>query len=223
MEFDYNKTYYKVTSKMESHHGFQYKDGLNILIEKFNDNPQDSCVCGGFYFADQNHILEFLNFGCWVREISIPPDAKVILDLNGDKWRTDRIILGKKYTVSEFLDFYFDNLFDKKKYNYKNYGWALPDYCSDYFNKWFDKKRFDYESCSRELAINCSENFDGWFDKKKFNYDIASHTLAKYCSNHFNKWFDKKRFNYNSGIYDLIEYCSKYRNKWDRQIKKKEK
>jgi len=34
MNFD--KLYFKITTKEENHHGFQYYDGLNVLKEKFN-------------------------------------------------------------------------------------------------------------------------------------------------------------------------------------------
>jgi len=191
MKFDYNKTYYKVTNAKEVHHNFQYKDGLNILKQKFNNNPKSSCVRGGFYFIDENNILEFLLYGCWVREVSIPINAKVILDPNGDKWRTNKIILGRKYTIPEFLDFYFDNLFDKEKFNYKEDSWELAAYCSDYFDKWFDKRKFNYQEYSWELAAYCPDHFNKWYNKKKFNYERGEGALAVYCSEYRDKWIKK--------------------------------
>jgi len=214
MKFDYNKTYYKVTNEKENHHDFQYKNGLNVLKEKFNANPIASCVRGGFYFTDENNILEYLSYGCWIREVSIPINAKVILDPSGDKWRTNKIILGRKYTIPEFLDFYFDNLFDKEKFNYTTGSEFLAMNCPNNFDKWFVKKKYNYKNCSGELALFYPEKFDKWFNKKKYNYEIASRLLAEYCPDHFDKWFDKERFNYANGRNALIIYCSKYYDKW---------
>ncbi len=44
-----NKTFYKITNDTECHHGFQYRDGLNILVESFAEFRL--CVSGGFYFT----------------------------------------------------------------------------------------------------------------------------------------------------------------------------
>ena len=91
--FDFSQTYYKVTNKNECHHGYQYKDGLNILKEKFNDDSTASCCAGGFYFTDYENLPRFFEYGTWIREVTIPEDAKVVKDPEGDKWRTDKIIL----------------------------------------------------------------------------------------------------------------------------------
>ena len=96
-----NKTYYKITNAEECHHGFQYKDGLNILEEKFNDNANDHCCAGGLYFSDAEHIFAFLSFGIYLREIMLPiddPEFKMISDEN--KYRANKIILGKRYELA---------------------------------------------------------------------------------------------------------------------------
>src|SRR5581483_8511042 len=91
--------YFKITNKYENHHGFQYVDGLNILKDKFNDNPDASCCAGGLYFTDAANILTFLDFGIYLREITLPtdnPDFKMIEDVSSGKWRANMIILGKR-------------------------------------------------------------------------------------------------------------------------------
>ena len=55
--------YFKITNAEENRNGFQYTNGLNILIEKFNDNTNQSCCAGGFYFTDAANIFNFLNYG----------------------------------------------------------------------------------------------------------------------------------------------------------------
>lgn len=64
--------YYKVTNEHETHHGFKYVDGLNVLKEKFNNNFDYSCGPGGFYFTTLRNIPNFYGHGINIREISIP-------------------------------------------------------------------------------------------------------------------------------------------------------
>ena len=95
--------YFKITNAAENHNGFQYSDGLNVLKEKFNDNPDDSCCKGGFYFTNAENIFKFLNYGIYLREVTLPtdnPDFRMIKDKEDDKWRANMIILGKRYDLS---------------------------------------------------------------------------------------------------------------------------
>lgn len=94
--------YFKVTNKDELHHGFQYNDGLNVLKEKFNDNLYKECVAGGLYFSDSEKIPNFYNYGIYIREVFLPendPDFKMV-KLN-DKYRANKIILGKRYSLED--------------------------------------------------------------------------------------------------------------------------
>src|SRR5579875_3340782 len=100
--------YFKITNEEEIHHGFQYVDGLNILTEEFQE--EGSCVQGGFYFTDIKNILKFLDYGIYLREVTLPtddPDFKMVLDPQGDKWRANKIILGKRYLLSDLETFKF--------------------------------------------------------------------------------------------------------------------
>ncbi|AQN68743.1 ankyrin repeat protein [Saudi moumouvirus] len=116
-----SKLYFKITNDDECHHGFQYKDGLNVLKGEFN-NSQDSCVPGRLYFSDPENILKFLNYGIYLREVFLPidnPDFKMIKDPDGDKYGANMIILGKrrdlrdpetwKYMISIGVDIYAKN------------------------------------------------------------------------------------------------------------------
>lgn len=107
--------YYKITNKKETHHGYVYHDGLNILNEPFNE--ADNCGPGGFYFTTKQYIYKFFKWGIYVREISLPiddPDLKVHWDKTKCKFRTNKIILGKKYS-----------LFNPKIY--KKFGYSIID------------------------------------------------------------------------------------------------
>ena len=122
-QFNYNKTYYKVTNERENHNGYQYRDELNILEEKSNDNPNISCTSGGFYFTDYNNLQKFFDYDVWIREVKIPEDARVVEVLEGDKgnfktknmpvtaaiiigndnekWGTDKFMFGNKYHINK--------------------------------------------------------------------------------------------------------------------------
>jgi hypothetical protein len=95
-------TFYKVTNLNENHHDFQYRDGENVLLEAFNDDAESSCAPGGLYFTDRGNIAAFLNYGVWIREVTLPWDSKgfkVIADPSGNKFRANKIILGKRYSA----------------------------------------------------------------------------------------------------------------------------
>ena len=94
--------YYKITNESEIHNGYEYRDGLNILKEEFNNDPNASCVKGGFYFTDFNNICKFYHYGINIRIIKLPitdPDFKITKDISGDKWRSNKIILCEKYSL----------------------------------------------------------------------------------------------------------------------------
>ena len=94
--------YYKITNKNETHYGFKYQDGLNILKEKFNNDENAYCVPGGFYFTTKEFIHEFYEYGIYLREIELPindPEFKMVKDPSGNKWRANKIILGNKYSL----------------------------------------------------------------------------------------------------------------------------
>ena len=100
MEYLSKKKFFKITNKEEKHHGFQYTDGLNILQQPFTEIG--SCVPGGLYVTDIDNILQFLDYGIYLREITLPlddPDFKIVKDDN--KWRANKIILGKRYNLCE--------------------------------------------------------------------------------------------------------------------------
>ena len=96
--------YYKIINKKWNHHGYQYVPGLNILQEQFNDNSSYSCCAGGFYFTTINHIFKFLDFGCYLVEVILPTsdsDFKMVSDPEDIKFRSNKIILGNKYDLTD--------------------------------------------------------------------------------------------------------------------------
>nr|AEX63292.1 putative ankyrin repeat protein [Moumouvirus Monve] len=117
-----SKLYLKITNKNECHHGFQYQDGLNILEGKFNDNPKELCVPGRLYFTEAKYIINYLDFGIYLRDVYLPksdPDFKMVEDPNGDKYGANMIMLGKRrdlrdpstwdYMISIGVDIYAEH------------------------------------------------------------------------------------------------------------------
>jgi hypothetical protein len=107
----------KITNENEIHHGYQYKDGLNILQQPFQ--KEGSCVPGGFYYTDEKNLRHFYNYGIWIRCIEVPPDALIVKDPNetcGVKWRCDKIILKEKYPLYDLNTIKKFNLYISKYY-----------------------------------------------------------------------------------------------------------
>lgn len=90
---------YKVIREDMNHHGFKYKKGLNIDTKKFNKTG--SCVEGGFYFfTDLNDLPEWLGYGDYLWEVTVPEGALCVQDPDGNKYRASQLILGKRHKLS---------------------------------------------------------------------------------------------------------------------------
>lgn len=96
--------FYKVTNERENHYGFQYQDGLNLLTQPFNDDPSDFNCPGGFYFSNNECIHWNYSYGIYIREITLPidhPEFKIVQHEGKGEWRSNMIILGKRYLLSQ--------------------------------------------------------------------------------------------------------------------------
>jgi hypothetical protein len=91
--------YFKITNSEENHHNLQYKTGLNIDPIPFR--KEGSCVPGGIYFTTPEFICEFLSMGIWIREVTIPEDAEMVQDPDGNKWRASKVILSERRSLSD--------------------------------------------------------------------------------------------------------------------------
>jgi hypothetical protein len=151
-----SETYYKITNQEECHNDLQYHNGLIVDPVKFNDDPEKSCVPGGIYFTTAGYLPRFFKYGIWIRPVTIPEKARVILDPEGDKYRADKLFFHPR----KDKNFYFDKLFDKKTFPKVGY-WYLAIYCSDKFDIWFDKKTFPIKDYYY-LARYCSDKKHIW-------------------------------------------------------------
>jgi hypothetical protein len=117
--------YFKILSPDMKHNGFQFKEGLNELPENEPFNPDLNCGPGGFYFAKEEHIMEwyrlYVNYYQYhdMEEFKGRPDydstpiipliAEVTLCEDSQlvemetKLKTDKFILGKPYPITDYL------------------------------------------------------------------------------------------------------------------------
>lgn len=87
--------FYKIMREDSIHNGLYYKKGLNIDPIPFN--PTGSCRAGGMYFAS-SYILNFLDYGPYIREVVIPTGASVYIE--DEKIKADRFILGNRIKIT---------------------------------------------------------------------------------------------------------------------------
>jgi len=86
--------YWKITNEKENHKGMQYTTGLNVDILPFN--PSGDCKKGGIYFASKD-ILTFCDYGCWIREVTLPENEEIYENPGSPKkYKTHRVILGER-------------------------------------------------------------------------------------------------------------------------------
>ena len=90
--------FYKITNEEEKHRGMKYKTGLNVDILPFN--PSGNCESGGIYFSRED-ILAFLDYGPWIRKVTLPEDARVYENPGSPKkWKADKVILGRRSRIT---------------------------------------------------------------------------------------------------------------------------
>jgi hypothetical protein len=93
-----DKLFYKITNELECHNNFQYKDGLNEDIIKFN--PSGKCESGGLYFAELNDIAYWIDYGVNIRRVVILDDSLVYIEEK--KFKTNKFYLNKKISLVNF-------------------------------------------------------------------------------------------------------------------------
>ena len=90
--------YYKITNKEEKHNGLQYQDGL--IVDPVPFNPTGNCETGGIYFASED-IFAFLDYGPWLREVTLPADVQVYENPGEPtKWKADKVFLGSRREIN---------------------------------------------------------------------------------------------------------------------------
>jgi hypothetical protein len=101
-------TYYKLLRPDLKHYDFIYKEGLNVLIQSFNPDPD--CGKGGLYFSDLDNIFKWLhiyhyNPDLLIAYVCLPEDAQIVsIDKNNiKKYKSDKIILSNIQRLDNLL------------------------------------------------------------------------------------------------------------------------
>lgn len=91
--------YYKIFNREELHNNLQYHDGINEDIIPFN--PKGTCEPGGMYYSRED-ILEFIHYGCWIREVVLLDDSKIYKDPDEfiEKWKTNKFFLKPRRLIT---------------------------------------------------------------------------------------------------------------------------
>lgn len=93
-----NKKLFRITNELENHRGFQYKTGLNIDTNNFDNK---NFAGNGLFFGDNTNIIFFIWYGINIREVTLPDDANVIFDQNLNQYKTDKFILSDKRSLKD--------------------------------------------------------------------------------------------------------------------------
>jgi len=93
--------YYKILRENEKHSGLQFHTGR--VDDPLPFAEYGSCVKGGIYFAPVTSILVFVNYGPWIREVTVPEDAQMVKDPGDgpEKYRASSVVLGEREEWSD--------------------------------------------------------------------------------------------------------------------------
>ena len=90
--------FYKILNENETHNDLKYKTGLNVDPVPFQ--PEGDCEPGGIYFSAED-IFAFLDYGCWIREVTIPEGDEVYENPGTPKkFKAHRVILDKRKKIN---------------------------------------------------------------------------------------------------------------------------
>jgi hypothetical protein len=68
-----------------------------LIVDPLPFNPSGTCEPGGIYFARINNIAGYITSKSrYLREVTIPEDAHVYLDPDGEKWKANKVIIGAR-------------------------------------------------------------------------------------------------------------------------------
>lgn len=104
--------FYKITNRYETHHDYPYKDDLNVLDDNLDDDDYEEDDTS---FTNRHYLHHFYKQGVWLREITLPTDAKGFqvrkhtflidaedrwgVDNTGTKWKANMVVFGERHPL----------------------------------------------------------------------------------------------------------------------------
>ncbi|XWV25326.1 mg247 protein [Tupanvirus deep ocean] len=173
--------YFKVTNLEEIHNDFAYIDGLNSLDGEFEETNDH--VENGLYFTTIDYIPKYYYLGINLREIILPNDNefKMIKLNNGDKFRANKIILGKKYSLYDPITYDMFGL--NMEYNIHLVNHASEHAHINFLDKWKENKwNLKYSTDAIDLASqNGHVEVLEWWVNSGFELKYTKHAIDWAC------------------------------------------
>jgi len=105
--------FYKFLNNNLTHHGFQYKLGLNIDVLPFN--PSNKCSEGGLYFCEESKCYWYWSqYGHKLASVKIPDDA--IIHIGDDKFKVNKLIIESIIYFRDVPNSFWINILPKNGY-----------------------------------------------------------------------------------------------------------
>lgn len=183
--------YYKIVNAEKKHHGFEFKDGLNVDTVPFN--ALGSCEAGGIYFSNAEYIFNFLDYGVYLCLVEIPEDALVYEEDN--KMKVDKLVLTGWYDLRE-VDTWKLELFSTFAYSKYVMDWAAGQGLLDVV-KWLSANRS--EGCTTaamdKAAVNGHLHVVQWLSENRSEGCTVKALLWSCVKGHLHvvKWLRENR------------------------------
>jgi len=189
--FDYGKTYYKITNGLENHHGLEYHTGIVTDILGWNEDLNDEYCAGRMYFTTLENLHLFFWAGSNIRPIKIKKGTIVIKE--NDKFGVHEFKMLDKISFKKYFEMICGNgIFDRMS---NEYLWRFPKFFPNSIKVWFDKvaARMPNENLWH-FPWYCSNSIDIWFEKVIERMpDADLWHFPKYCSTSVGFWGNHPR------------------------------
>ena len=109
-----NTEFYKILNIDCTHHGFKYKNGLNIDTLPFHETH-----LSGLHFTELYQIGRWILYGVYIAKTTIPDDALICTTEDNTQFKSNKLIvdLNNKILIQDF------------------YAWARIDLCISYMKQ----------------------------------------------------------------------------------------
>ena len=143
------KHFYKLLNSDLTHHGFIYKEGLNVLKEPFN--TKNECGASGLYYCSLDEITQWIDLTnkiTLIADVRFLPDSQFVKFDN--KSKTDKFILSNIRPLKTFIYNNMDvfNMKDLFQYSCVHGHIDIIILLIEYTYKYYDKDRGLSEACS---------------------------------------------------------------------------